>query len=168
MLSSLTASPSRMSGELDSVDLKELGLPSQGVSDIKICHKFKYEQFLGLNNNKSAITPITDLSSSPGCLRENVDFNGGDITNFRTKDKNVDECKSRCMKHAGCVAFTYHKGNGHCWLKHGGYRHGTRNDNLISGTKFCYVTGYLNYFFIKLTVIKLLCEFSVKFSVIFL
>lgn len=74
------------------------------------------------------------------CLRENVDFNGGDITNFRTKTKSIDECASRCKKHPACVAFTFHKTNGHCWLKNGSYRHGTRNNNLISGTKFCYVT----------------------------
>jgi len=63
---------------------------------------------------------------------------GADIKTFITSGKNIVECKTKCLKHKECTAFTYHKPSGRCWLKHPGHKPLAYDNKLISGFKSCY------------------------------
>ena len=73
-----------------------------------------------------------------GCMLVEQNLWGADIKTFITNGHSVVECKNKCLKHAECTAFTYHKPSGRCWLKRPGHRHTQYDKNLISGFKSCY------------------------------
>ena len=66
------------------------------------------------------------------------DFWGGDIKHFKTKNKDVTECRNACMADKSCKAFSMLKNTGRCYLKHGGHKPISNNGNIISGLKRCY------------------------------
>ena len=73
---------------------------------------------------------LSDVDSS--CKRENYDFWGADLRNF--KSQSFDDCARHCRDTEDCQSFTLRKSDNYCWLKkkRGGQTGPNPNGALIS------------------------------------
>ena len=91
--------------------------------------------------HKAAKTLNTVLSAKKSCFKgcplRAVDYNGGDIKAFKVKSKDVMVCQRACLKHKECVAFTFQKASGICFIKRKGHKAAKPMNTVLSAKKHC-------------------------------